>query len=233
MIDARLKRACSLSEAGVHDQALALLDETLGCAEAASDPRVHAARGWALENLDPAHLAEARLAYQAALALDDGDLWSRLGLANVLGLLDCADAASKLHRELIDQAWPRATAEPEYLELIGWCQYRLGRLEDAIVSFERALRVDAHWASVRFDLGLVLLLRGDHCTARVHYRAGLACGASRGALKVALDDLDDARRFAPDPVRNDSINELRVRLVQALTADRLQAEPRDEAVCHG
>ena len=62
--------------------------------------------------------------------------------------------------------------EPEYLELIGWCEYRLGRLDDAAATFARALAIDAGWISVRFDLGLVRLLLGDGDEAAQHYRDG-------------------------------------------------------------
>ena len=131
----------------------------------------------------------------------------------MLGPLGHVDAASALYRALIDQASPRAVMEPEFLELIGWCQYRLGWLDDAVASFERALGVNAQWASVHFDLGLVLLLRGDVCGAQAHYQLGLACGVGQGAVKVALDDLDDARRDRPALACSGVVNELRAWLV--------------------
>jgi tetratricopeptide (TPR) repeat protein len=89
------------------------------------------------------------------------------------------------------------------LELVGWCQYRLGHLETACQAFEQALAVNADWLSVRFDLGLVQLVLGRGAEADAHYSHGLALlaapggAARRGAAMVALDDLDDAVRRWP------------------------------------
>jgi Flp pilus assembly protein TadD len=192
----RVAHANALCEAGAYGEALALLDRmfAIECA----DPEVHSARGWALENLGPARLPEARHAYESAIALDASRLWARLGLANVLGQLGEAGSCACLYQDAIEQAAARTAREPDLLELIGWSQYRLGWLDDAIATFRRALSLDEAWVSVRFDLGLALLVRGDEDKASQEYEAGLACLTARepgrrlGPLSVALADLDDA-----------------------------------------
>ncbi len=233
MTIAFLERASALSEAGAHEQALALLDAALRTESALAGgvARLHAARGWALENLGAARRPEARGAYEAALALDNGDLWARLGLATVLGKLDQAEVAQALYRDLVHQAGARAGVEPEYIELLGWCEYRMGRFDAAIGSFQRALAIDPDWLSVRFDLGLVLLIRGDGEGALAHYAKGLtqcrhgaAPGSGRAALKVALDDFDDAWRNTSALGFNPPAREIRALLQHALHA----ATP-----CHG
>ena len=80
-----LQRASELSDSGAHGHALALLDGALESYP--GDAEVHTARGWALENLEPARLVDARAAYEAAVAIDAGQLWARVGLATVLGQL--------------------------------------------------------------------------------------------------------------------------------------------------
>jgi tetratricopeptide (TPR) repeat protein len=196
-----LRCAAELGDAGAHLQALGLLDHAL-----AQHPRhaaLHTARGWALENLEPQCLGAARAAYETAIALDAGDLWAHLGLATVLGELGEAPRCAPMYRELIEHARLRARGEPELLELMGWCQYRLGRLDDAAATFRAALGVDDAWASVRFDLALVLLLGGEphaadlHCGHALRTLAKRGVGATAGTVKVALDDLDSALAALP------------------------------------
>jgi tetratricopeptide (TPR) repeat protein len=196
-----LCRAAELSEAGAHEQALSLLDDAL-----VLHPRhggLHTARGWALENLEPARLSGARAAYETAIALDAGDLWARLGLATVLAALGEPQRCAPIYRELIEHARLRTRDEPEFLELMGWCQYRLGRLDDAAATFRSALALDDSWASVRFDLALVLLLGGEahaaelHCGHALRTLAKRGVAATAGSVKVALDDLDAALAALP------------------------------------
>lgn len=217
-----LQRAAELSEAGAHEPALALLDRTLEKHPDAAE--LHTARGWALENLAPARLAEARVAYEAAVALDARQLWASVGLATVLGRLGLADLCPPIYGDVVEQATARAPQEPEYHELLGWCQYRLGRLDEAAATFARALAIDAAWVSVRFDLGLVLLLLGDTDAATLHYRAGLCSLAERGLassagpLRVALDDLAEALRQHPSAAAAPAPARVREQLALALAS---------------
>lgn len=221
-ITAALQRAAELSEAGAHESALVLLDRTLEMHLGAAE--LHTARGWALENLAPARLAEARAAYEAAVALDARQLWASVGLATVLGQLGRSDLCPPIYRDVVEQASVRALREPEYHELLGWCQYRLGRLEEAAATFARALAIDDAWVSVRFDLGLVLLLLGDTDAATLHYRGGLCSLAERGPnlqagpLKVALDDLIEALRQHPSVAAAPASARVRELLARALHA---------------
>ncbi len=215
------ERAQALGEGGAHAEALALLDGALALHPAAA--ALHTARGWALENLRPPRPAEARAAYERALALDAGQLWARLGLAGVLAQLGLEALCAPIHEALLRDAAARAPGEPEYRELIGWCLYRLGRLDEAAAAFEQALAVDAEWVSVHLDLALVRLLLGDDAGAARHAGAALDSlsrgdpARRAGPLAVALDDLDDALRRHP-PAAGDAATRLRRRLAQALDA---------------
>jgi tetratricopeptide (TPR) repeat protein len=199
--DQAVVRSAELSEAGAHEAALAVLDRAI--AVDSQSAALHAARGWALENLEPAHLTLARSAYEAAIVLDADDLWSQLGLATVVERLGSAEAGRPTYLELVAKASMRTAGEPDLLELLGWCQYCLGRLEDARATFGRALAIDDRWVSVHFDLGLVALLRCDTAGAIDHFGDGLSALATRdprrraGPLKVAIDDLEHAMRTRP------------------------------------
>ena len=211
-----LEHAERLGEAGAYGEALQVLDRAL--VHHPDDARVHAARGWVIENIEPVRLDEARCAYQTAVALDPDELWAGVGLATVLGRLGQAGRSEAIYRELVEQVAPRTANAPELLELLGWCLYRLGRFDEAAETFRRALAIDADWVSVRFDLGLVLLQRGDADAAAaqaqraLHSLDGRPAKARAAALRLALEDLDDAMHLNPGTAST----RLRAQLVNAL-----------------
>lgn len=213
-----LRCAADLGEAGANERALALLDHALESHPGHAP--LHTARGWALENQSPPRWMDSRAAYEVAIAIDSGDLWARLGLATALAQTGESARCPRIYRELIGRAELRAGTEPEYIELIGWCQYKLGLLSEAAATFTRALAVDMGWVSVRFDLGLVFLLSGDPRAAVVQYDQALRTLAQHapkmngGPVRVALDDLDDALSAHPHAVAFAA--PLRYRLLDAL-----------------
>ena len=217
---APLGKAERLAEAGAYAEALQVLDRALP--QHAGDARVHAARGWMIENIEPVRLDEARAAYETAISLDPQEPWTSLGLATVLGRLGDTARSEALHRELVERTRPQAADAPELLELLGWCLYRLGRLGEAAEVFERALAVDGDWVSVRFDLGLVLLQRGEAEAAAAEFRHALQAldgrpaTARAAALRLALEDLDDALLRNPGPAAPPGSTALRGWLTDAL-----------------
>ncbi len=217
---ALLGQAERLGEAGAYAEALQLLDRALP--RHAGDARVHAARGWMIENIEPVRPDEARAAYETAISLDPREPWATLGLATVLGRLGQAARSQAMHRELVERVAPRTADAPELLELLGWCLYRLDRLDEAADAFERALAIDADWVSVRFDLGLVLLQRGEAGAAALQFRHALQAldgrpaPARAAALRLALEDLDDATLRHPGPAALPASTALRAQLADAL-----------------
>ena len=209
-----------LAQAGAYAEALQVLDRALP--RHAGDARVHAARGWMIENIEPVRLDEARAAYETAISLDPQEPWAGLGLATVLGRLGDTARSEALHRELVERTRPQAADAPELLELLGWCLYRLGRLDEAAEVFGRALAVDGDWVSVRFDLGLVWLQRGEAEAAAAEFRHALQAldgrpaQARAAALRLALEDLDDASLRHSKPAALPATTALRAQLADAL-----------------
>jgi tetratricopeptide (TPR) repeat protein len=198
----RIDRITTLSDAGDHEAALRLADEVI-----AVDPdhaAAYTARAWALENLCPEHLAEARDAYAEAIGVDPTELWAKEGLSTVLRKLGRAEEADALCREVIEEAEPRAEGDAEMLELLGWCRYRVGLYEDATATFRRSLSIDPDQPAVRFDLALTLLHTGDGRAGLAEYVACLALtgsgrrGSVDGLVAVALEDLETAISERPD-----------------------------------
>ncbi len=106
----------------------------------------------------------------------------------------------------------RYEAEEDLWELVGWCELRLGRYQDAVATLREALRRDGRWIAVRFDLALALLCAGERSRAFLEYSRGVHQAVNggverlRGCLRVALDDLEeslDRAAGARDDARGD------------------------------
>jgi tetratricopeptide (TPR) repeat protein len=196
-----LGRAEALSEAGEYAAALAELDTTMLEGPASAD--VYTARGWALENLGPDRLQDARAAYESALRMEPDALWAKEGLANVLRRLGMNEDADRLCREVVDEGLLRADEELDLLELVGWCQLRLGRVDEAVETLRLALARDGRWIAVRFDLALALLCAGERSRAFLEYSRGVHQAVNggverlRGVVRVALDDLEESLTERP------------------------------------
>jgi len=196
-----LGRAEALSEAG--DYAAALQELDLAMTQGPLSAAVYTARGWALENLGPERLPEARSAYEDALALDGTAMWAKEGLSNVLRRLGYAREADRLCEEVVVEGRCRYESEEDLWELVGWCELRLGRYQDAVATLSEALRRDGRWIAVRFDLALALLCAGERSRAFLEYSRGVHQAVNggverlRGCLRVALDDLEESLAERP------------------------------------
>ena len=200
-VAAGLGRAEELSDAGDYEAALAELDRQLE--ENPLEPAVHTARGWALENLGPRGLPDARDAYVRALELDPSALWAKEGLSNVYRRMGSFDDANRLAREVVEEGTLRADREIDLLELVGWCQLRLGEFASAVATLRRALELDGRWTAVRFDLALALLCAGDRPRAFLEYQRGIHQAVNGGVERLAgivrmgLDDLEECLAERP------------------------------------
>ena len=196
-----LGRVEELSEAGRYEAALEELDRQV--AEHPNEPAVHTARGWALENLGAAGLAGARDAYARALELDPAALWAKEGLSNVYRRMGDVEEANRLAKAVIEEGIPRAEEEIDLLELIGWCQLRLGLYPEAVATLRRALELDGRWTAVRFDLALALMCEGDRGRAFLEYQRGIHQAVNggverlRGVVRMGLDDLEECLAERP------------------------------------
>jgi len=196
-----LGNAEALSDAGEYAAALFELGPLLEAEP--ENAAVHTARGWALENLGLDRLPEARAAYEEALSLDPGAMWAKEGLANVLRRLGRVEEANRLCVEVIEEGRRRYHEEEDLWELVGWCELRIGRYEDAVRTLREALKRDGRWIAVRFDLALALLCAGDRVRAFLEYSRGVHQAVNggvtrlRGVVRVAIDDLEESLAERP------------------------------------
>jgi len=196
-----LGRVEELPEAGRYEAALEELDRQV--VEHPFEPAVHTARGWALENLGLEGLPAARDAYARALELDPTALWAKEGLSNVYRRIGDVEEANRLARAVIEEGTPRAEKEIDLLELIGWCQLRLGLYRESVETLRRALDLDGRWTAVRFDLALALMCVGDRGRAFLEYQRGIHQAVNggverlRGVVRMGLDDLEECLAERP------------------------------------
>ena len=196
-----LGRAEALSEAGDYAAALDELDAAVQ--KEPANAAVHTARGWALENLGPEQLPDAKASYERALALDPSAMWAKEGLSNVLRRMGNQREADRLSLEVIEEGRQRYEREEDLRELVGWCELRLGRYDDAVTTLSEALRRDGRWIAVRFDLALALLCAGHRSRSFLEYSRGVHQAVNggverlRGCLRVALDDLEESLAERP------------------------------------
>jgi len=163
--------------------------------------------GWCLQHLGNAD--DAVKAYQKAFELSDQkDPWFHKGLANALMNFDQAKAKEHFESILKEQKYQvdlepaaeRPSGNESNVGLLGWCNYRLGRYDEAIRLFEATLDRPSENPSLQFDLALVFLASGRVRLASDAYELGHKMTArcaklrQRGLYYIALFDLADARR---------------------------------------
>jgi tetratricopeptide (TPR) repeat protein len=153
--------------------------------------------GWNLQHLDRQYLEEAKEAYERALALDAPEitkLWVRKHLANTLCGLGYRKRAEELFEGIVE-AKPHAQ-DPDVTALLGWCQFRLRRYDEALRLLQFSLlRKDP--TPVQFDLALTLLAAGgsdEGYSAAIESAEHIPILRQRGLFYIALFDLVEAIR---------------------------------------
>jgi len=148
-------------------------------------------------------------AFQKAFDLSNEHFFFEKGLANALfqaGRFD--DAVLHFRSVLQKQKYHAADSANEFLPrdsnalaLIGWCNYRLRRFDEAIRLFQTALTgASTEYWPLWFDLALVLLASGRQELGLKGYERAFQIAdheeldRRRGLYHVALFDLIDAKR---------------------------------------
>ncbi len=98
------------------------------------------------------------------------------------------DDAAGLQRALRLAQPLSGSAEPRYLDTLGWIQLRLGQTDAAIATLERAARLAPDLPLIQLHLGLALYAGGDRQRATALLKTALASGA-------LLPDADEARKL--------------------------------------
>jgi Flp pilus assembly protein TadD len=183
-----------LSDIGEFAKAAELLEQATG--KAPEEAWLFFNLGWALQHRDEFAAERARRAYETSVSLEPSNSWYRKGLAESLFLAGDKETASKAFEDLIrDMTFVSAQGGPDILYLLGWCQYRQARYDEAMRLFQLALSRDYDLVGTNFDLALATLCSGRVELAMREYENSLnRCSSAhvlrqRGLLYVALFDL--------------------------------------------
>ncbi len=136
---------------------------------------------------------EAETTFRKALALEAGDVFNRLNLADAVALAGRPDAAAPIYREVVGQA-RLETTDWQVLSARAQAQAHLRDGPGAVESVQKMLRVGPEGAQLAYDTSLIYSLLGDHNAALYNARRALRQGIA-------------PRLFALpwfDPLRSDS-----------------------------
>ncbi len=224
-----------LVKAGKPDEALAamLAAKEAGAASAALETNI------AVLELRAGH-ADAAAAHAAdALRIDRDFPEAKLALGYaLLGQRKWGDAAQRL-----DEAGRQFKGDADIQVALGYAYQRLGRREDAMAAFDRALAIEAKHPQAHAFRGMTLEEMGQAAQALEEYRAAIgadakaqALSASKTKLAVAAykeKRLADARALAQEAVAADPRN-AHARYVLGLSAfeqgDRKAASEQEYAL---
>ena len=84
----------------------------------------------------------------------------------------------------------RNTAQPAYLDTVGWVEYRLGENEQAVLFLEKAVDAAPNAAIMRYHLGMAYLAQGNEVQARDHLSKAVESNVEFKGLEEARAALD-------------------------------------------
>jgi len=164
------------------ETSLAILDEAL--AVRADDKELRYARAMAAERVGRIDITEADLRLLLADAPENAMLLNALGYT-------LADRTSRHDeaRALIEKAIALSPDDPAIIDSMGWVQYRLGNLPEALRWLRRAYSLNPD-GEIAAHLGEVLWVSGKKREARATWRRALALEPDHIILRRTLERLN-------------------------------------------
>lgn len=168
-----------------------------------------------------------------AVRLAPEDPWIRRGQALTLWLVGRGDEATAAWEGLLDMVHQEPGEDPEVSVLKGWCLGDLGRMDEAVAEYQKAL-VSAQWepAVIAFGCALAQLIGGDDDGAALsldsawHYLKREPLLRSRGIVAAALGDLRATRRLMPSLRESRAASDTERGMTDYVVALPAPAEPR-------
>lgn len=233
-VPALVSRGEVLCEVGDFEEATTVLRVAVQ-EEEETDAEAQVWLAWALRKRGPAHLDEAERALRSAIKVNDYPGY-RKDLATVLWSRRNPTAADEFAQVLTKLGDGDGTNADD-LAMAGWCLYGLGRFDEAVTAYRKSLRIAPGSVETLFDLAVAVLCQGQGDAALEEY--GRAVGRAkrkprlrrRGLFRVALIDLEDARRVRG--LDGDAVVACHQFLKDALRQLELEAELAPEARATG
>ena len=146
-------------------------------------------------------------------------------MGDALRILGDADGSSAYYQTALTQAESAADEmDSTQLATRAWCLYKLGRFDEAMRVYGRAMTVDEDEVSTQFDMALALLHNGRRGLAVQEYQRGVKMARQkhpweqRGSYLVALRDLREVLDEAPSVAETAESGECRQVLEEAMSA---------------
>jgi tetratricopeptide (TPR) repeat protein len=111
-----------------------------------------------------------------------------------LGLVEADSGNNELAVSLITKAYLQGFSDPLVFTNLGEIQERLGRLPEAVASYERALGYDPRLSGINFMIGRVRLALGDVPRARAHLQRELVLTPGHREAAQLLRSIDGPPR---------------------------------------
>jgi tetratricopeptide (TPR) repeat protein len=191
------------------------------------DPATWSGLGWALQYGSPPDLAAAEDAYRQAWnrqPKDQPDPWVLSGIADTYHLRGDVQRAAADYERALEIADRGRTLNRAMVSVVGWCQFRLGDLDNATRAFLESSSMETLPGSDGFDLALAMLCDGRHKRAEAAYTEAVARVEERhplrrrGYLAVGLADLRQARADYRDLRDHEAAAKIEGVLLSALNA---------------
>jgi protein O-GlcNAc transferase len=163
---------------------LADAESTLRRAIAVQPDFVMAHQNLARLLIDKKDAAGAEAAFRRALKIEPNSADTLFGLGKMLSSIHrAADALDPLERAA------RIRPSAQALNSLGVVYDQLGRHEDALASFHRALELDSNFAEAHCNLGMRFVEKGEFERAEASLRAAIAAKGDFGGAHIALAKL--------------------------------------------
>lgn len=214
-----------LIDVGRYIQAIEVLDQALELDNRNADNWTR--KGWALQQVGD-RAAQAREAYESALAIDESNIWARKGRGDVRREL--GEAGDSDYELALSRALEAEANDPLTRAVAGWCHYGLRRYDEAVELFLSVLASSPGLISAQFDLALTMLSRGHASPALREYERAIAQLHSvhrlhrLGLATVAKRDVERERQTNADLSQHERSLETITRLLDG-AADAARSRP--------
>jgi tetratricopeptide (TPR) repeat protein len=140
--------------------------------------------GMVEDSLD--HFEAAREAYQAVLKAEPRNFVAANNLAALIADAWPGDKEQMEQARRLAEAF-RNERDPLLIDTLGWIQFRLGNLDDAVALLEQAASAMPEHPQIRYHLGMAYKAKGDAAKARAELQKAVA-------QPTAYRGFDEAKR---------------------------------------
>jgi tetratricopeptide (TPR) repeat protein len=134
------------------------------------------------------HYDAAREVYRAILAKIPDDLFASNNLAALIADVWPTDKEQLRQAQILARDF-RLRSDPMLLDTLGWVQYRLGEIDDALLLLQTASKKNGSDPQIHYHLGMALRAKGDNAGAAIELQKAVATNEPYRGLDEAKQAL--------------------------------------------